>query len=221
MMKHDLWLAELQFCNWLLNSNWLQSFMLHPPDGAIKSDMTASKLIGLLCYIENVLFVLTILDKIMKIFISADYYFNAFLTYFPSSHTGWCWHAYPPLPRIRHRFHCLLAQGVFVCDHLPVPPGRLPQPLRTRRVPPRAEQAGCGWYAVLPRCLRRSRAIMRRWWLVDVHGRPHTFPRWSNLLRARTRGLRVRLWITAVQSRHFHSLRGYILLSLQLSLRGV
>ena len=30
MMKHDLWLAELQFCNWLLNSNWLQSFMLHP-----------------------------------------------------------------------------------------------------------------------------------------------------------------------------------------------
>ena len=31
MMKHDLWLAELQFCNWLLNSNWLQSFMLHPP----------------------------------------------------------------------------------------------------------------------------------------------------------------------------------------------
>ena len=30
--KHDLWLAELQFCNWLLNSNWLQSFMLHPPD---------------------------------------------------------------------------------------------------------------------------------------------------------------------------------------------
>ena len=24
MMKHDLWLAELQFCN------WLQSFMLHP-----------------------------------------------------------------------------------------------------------------------------------------------------------------------------------------------
>ena len=32
MMKHDLWLAELQFCNWLLNSNWLQSFMLHLPD---------------------------------------------------------------------------------------------------------------------------------------------------------------------------------------------
>ena len=31
MMKHDLWLAELQSCNWLLNSNWLQSFMLHPP----------------------------------------------------------------------------------------------------------------------------------------------------------------------------------------------
>ena len=30
MMKHDLWLAELQFCNWLLNSHWLQSFMLHP-----------------------------------------------------------------------------------------------------------------------------------------------------------------------------------------------
>ena len=31
MMKHDMWLAELQICNWLLNSNWLQSFMLHPP----------------------------------------------------------------------------------------------------------------------------------------------------------------------------------------------
>ena len=35
MMKHDLWLAELQFCNWLLNSNWLQSFMLHPPGKAL------------------------------------------------------------------------------------------------------------------------------------------------------------------------------------------
>ena len=31
MMKHDLWLAEFQFCNWLLNSIWLQSFMWHPP----------------------------------------------------------------------------------------------------------------------------------------------------------------------------------------------
>ena len=47
MMKHDLWLAELEFCNWLLNSNWLQSFMLHPHYFGQKSIINSQYIIKL------------------------------------------------------------------------------------------------------------------------------------------------------------------------------